>query len=61
MEKKGAKRCGKTDWQWLEAGKSQCAILCGILVFDGSLCYSIRKVSVCVKVLLPLQEQQFSV
>lgn len=54
-------RCGKIDWQCLEAGKSQCATLCGILVFDGSLCYSISKVSLCVKVLLPLQQQRFPV
>lgn len=38
-----------------ETGKSQCVTLCGILVFDGPLCYLISKVSLCVKVLLPLQ------
>ena len=40
---------------------SQCVTLCGILVFDGSLCYSIGKVSLCVKVLLPRKQQWFPV
>lgn len=39
--------------QHLETGTSQCVTLCGILVFDGPLCYLISKVSLCVKVLLP--------
>lgn len=33
------------------AGKSWRAVLCGVLVFDGSLCYSISKVAARVKVL----------
>lgn len=53
VEPQGQKR-GAKDLQWLEAGKSQSVTLCDILVFDGSLCYLISKVSVCVKVLLPL-------
>lgn len=57
-EKRGSKRGGEVHWRWWEAGKSQCVTLCGILVFDGSLCYLISKVSLCVKMLLPLQQQQ---
>lgn len=51
--------CAEAGQRWLLEEKSQWASLCGVLVFDGSLCYSISKVSVCVKVLLPLQQQQF--
>lgn len=59
-KKGGSKRC-LMDWQELEAGKTTVRDLCGILVFDGSLCYSISKVSLCVKVLLPLQQHWFPV
>lgn len=56
----GGRRC-VMERRRLEAGKSQCATLCGVLVFEGPLCYLISKVSVCVKVLLPLQQQRFPV